>query len=184
MEIKIKYMAKDDWKRITDKEYTTEKVIENDIKGIASLLYIKDITNPLYKTIKQDFTVNIVNKNFYWLQIGPENENYWITAMYDNNKILIQYYIDITLKNIIKYDNDSYFYDLFLDVVVLPNNDIFLLDEDELNIALQENKINENQYKLAYNQAKKTISDFKNNKSYYDNLCNKYFNILQRKIYN
>lgn len=178
MEVKLKNMSRSSWKRITKRDYKTEKIMENGIKGIASLLHIKEIESPLVKSYEDGISVKIADRDFYWLQIGIENKNYWITAMYDNNKKLVQYYIDITLKNLINYDEESYFYDLFLDVVILPDNKVILLDEEELKQALKEEVINKTQYDLAYNMASKITSYIINNKSSFDDFCYRYFQTL------
>ena len=77
--------------------------------------------------------------------------------MFDDKKQLIQYYIDITEKNEIKNNGESYFLDLFLDIVILQNVDVLLLDEEELAKAIEEKNITIEQYDLAYNTVKKIM---------------------------
>lgn len=173
-------MSKNDWQRIIKKQYTYKKIETDKIKGIVSLLYIQEVKSPLLRTYSKNSYIKIVDKNYYWLQIGLEDKNYWITAMYDNNKKLIQYYIDISLENSINYDDDSFLYDLFLDIVLLPNNEMFLLDEDELQDALKEGIINQKQYDLAYKIANKIMKDLRNDRNKLDEFCNKYLKILCR----
>ena len=116
MQIKKKYMKKTNWKRVTEREYASSVIEEENIKGVASLLFIKKVESPSFKVYKNNIKIKIADEKFYWLQLAIENENYWVTAMYDNNKNIIQYYIDITEKNIIDVKDDSYFYDLFLQI--------------------------------------------------------------------
>lgn len=182
MEIQKKYMKKQNWKRVTEREYISNAIEEENIKGVASLLFIKKVEQPSVKEYKNNITVKIADKNFYWLQLGIENENYWITAMYDENRKLIQYYIDITEKNVIDSKDDSYFYDLFLDIVILNTGEIILLDEDELEEALKEKAINYEQYELAYNKAKNIIKFVSKEKDKLEYFCNKYFNQLLSQL--
>lgn len=180
MIIKKKYMNKENWKRLIDKKYVTMDIIENNkIIGVASLIHILNLTSPCYKNY-EDIPIKIADKNYYWLQIGLKSENYWITVMYDNNKEIIQYYIDITLKNFI--NENPGFYDIFLDIVKLNNGKIFILDEDEIMAALNEKLITKVEYDNAYKCVKmlKILLDKKDNKI--ELLCNKYFKLLQNKL--
>lgn len=170
-------MSKPNWKRILKKEYVSKNIIEASKQGSISLLHILELTEPSYKTYNNK-KIKIVDKDYYWLQIAIEDENYWITAMYDENKQCIQYYIDITLKNIIKKEEDSYFFDLFLDIVKLNTGEIVLLDEDELKEALKEKDITEDEYKLAYKVAEKVKTLLESDENYIENICKKYFDIL------
>ena len=92
--------------------------------------------------------------------------------MYDKDMKLIQYYIDITYKNIISDGNNSYFYDLFLDVVLINNTPI-LLDEDELEEAFRLNIINMDQVILANNTANLILKDLEVKSAMLDDFCAK-----------
>lgn len=181
VEIKKKYMSKKDWNRVVDREYIYQKIEEENVRGVVSLLHIKKVTSPSYKVYRDNITVKIADDNFYWLQIAIEKTNYWITVMYDDKKNIIQYYIDITKENIIKDNEDSYFYDLFLDIVLL-NDDVILLDEAEIRQALENKHINIEQYELAYNVTKEIMKSLEEKKYLLEEFSNKYFNILLNKI--
>lgn len=183
MEMKKKYINRKKWSRVLDSKFGFCKLNEKNITGVAGLLFIKQVKEPLIKKYKEDLELKIVDNNYYWLQIGIENSNYWITAMYDDKKNLIQYYIDITDRNIIK-NSDSYFIDLFLDVVITINEEGIILDEDELETALKQNVINKKQYEGAYLKAKEILENIQQKKKELDTICNKYFDILIKKIEN
>lgn len=183
MEMKKKYINRKKWSRVLDSKFGFCKLNEKNITGVAGLLFIKQVKEPLIKKYKEDLELKIVDNNNYWLQIGIENSNYWITAMYDDKKNLIQYYIDITDRNIIK-NSDSYFIDLFLDVVITINEEGIILDEDELEAALKQNVINKKQYEVAYLKAKEILENIQQKKKELDTICNKYFDILIKKIEN
>ena len=176
-------MSKENWNRVILKDYIYQNIEEKDIKGVVSLLYIKKVTTPSYKTYENEITIKIADDNFYWLQIAIEDKNYWITVMYDENKDIIQYYIDITEKNVLQDNGNSYFYDLFLDIVVLNDYDkLILLDEQELKQALLNKVINEEQYQLAYKITKEIMEALPDKRKLLENFSNKYFNILLNKM--
>ena len=102
--------------------------------------------------------------------------------MYNEKRECIQYYIDITEKNVIDGYENSYFYDIFLDIVLLPSGEIFLLDEDELKEALDNKIINKAQYDNAYSEANRIMKIISNDYSYIENICNNCFSNLLEKI--
>ena len=136
MEIEKKYISKKGWKRVIERTDAFENIEHKNLKGIASLISVKKVKEPGIK-IYNNNKIKIVDDGFFWLQIGFENKNYWITAMYNEKKEIVQYYIDITEKNVINDYENSCFYDIFLDIVLLPDGEIFLLDEDELKKAYE-----------------------------------------------
>lgn len=180
MEIKTKYMSRSSWTRIIEREYSIIDVDENNLKGKAGLLHMKNVREPLTKFYGSNH-ITIVDNGYYWLQIGLENKNYWITAMYDNNEKLIQYYIDITKKNHVNNDNPC-FDDLFIDVVILSNAEKFQLDIDELKQAFAEQVITKEEYDLAINEANYISTSILNNREEFDNFCYKYFNLCKGKF--
>ena len=180
MQIKQKSMSRSSWTRILDKEYVIMDITYNNSNGKIGLLYIKDVKEPLIKSYNNEKIV-IVDKGYYWLQIGLKDKNYWITAIYDNNKNLIQYYIDITRNNYIN-SNDPYFEDLFLDVVIFPNGNYITLDINELNQALSEKIITEQEFNMALDTANDVTKSILSNITDFDKLCFKYLNYLVNKI--
>ena len=71
---------------------------------------------------------------------------------------VIEWYFDISrrigIENGIPYEDD-----LYLDVVVKPNGEIFLLDEDELKEAYDRLEINETEYQEAKKIANELIKE-------------------------
>ena len=180
MEVEKHYMSRKSWKRVIDRKYVVDSFNENGLIGKASLIHIKKVTSPSIKNMNRNNVV-IANDNFFWLQIGLENKNYWITAMYDDNKRLIQYYIDITKRNHVSNEDDPYFEDLFLDVVFLED-EVIVLDEDELEIALLEKKITKDDYELAYNMLGKIQENTDEFKVFLDRICNRFFDYLIKNM--
>ena len=104
------------------------------------------------KTIKvkvQDKEYYIKNDNYIWYQVYPDNSNYALTIMYDENNELIEWYFDVSKKigveNGVPYEDD-----LYLDLVINSLGESTVLDEDELNDALNKKDITPDDYNLAY----------------------------------
>ena len=75
--------------------------------------------------------VCIRNSNYKWLEFYDYKAKIKLTAMYDENNEIIQWYFDIA-REIGKESEIPYEDDLYLDVVLTPEGEIILLDEQEL----------------------------------------------------
>lgn len=93
------------------------------------------------------WTMDTNGLNFY-----DYNSKIKLTAIYDENSQIVEWYFDIARK--IGKENDvPYEDDLYLDVVVTPTGEIILLDEDELQGAYNRLEVNKEEYDMAYNEA-------------------------------
>lgn len=147
--MKLKYADRADWHRVTDREYTYKFVDDPDFKGYITLISIYKVKEPL-SVIKKEKQITLVDEGYYWMQHFPLGANYCVTTMLNNEKEIIQWYFDISKCVGISEQGVPYWEDLYLDLVVYPNGDFFVLDEDELQEALDNNQIDENDYRLAY----------------------------------
>ena len=73
----------------------------------------------------------IMDNNYKWLEFYDYSSKVKLTAIYDENSEIIEWYFDIA-REIGKDNGIPYEDDLYLDVVVTPSGEIILLDEDEL----------------------------------------------------
>ncbi|WP_324295642.1 ribonuclease FAU-1 family protein [Rossellomorea vietnamensis] len=108
-----------------------------------------------------DKEVCIVDNGYMWLQHFPMEKNHSLTTMFDANGEIVQWYIDICLENGVE-DGVPWMDDLYLDIVVLPSGEFFLLDEDELEQAFKNGAISESMYGLAWKESRKIMSKLKN----------------------
>lgn len=148
MAVKVKYIDKRHWRRIIDREYTEVKVNNNKYKGIIGLVTMKKVREPLEVSVVGQNIV-VADDNYQWLQILPEKKRYSITVMLDDKGNPLEYYFDINIKNITQKGNARTI-DLCLDVLVLPNGEYELVDEDDLQRALDQGQITRKQYHEAY----------------------------------
>lgn len=121
--------------------------------------------------------LKVVDNGYYILEILPKNENYAIRVYFDNNKNIIEYYIDIT--NGCGVDDESkvpYYDDLYLDITI-TNGYIEVLDQDELENAFSNKLIDINTYNKAIRAKDNLLEEIKNNR-------NKYLNMNMKELLN
>ncbi len=162
-------MARDNWPRILEREYSHTPFCGDNISGEIALLHFTKVAKPLDVTLDNKI-IRIIDNGYYWLQIAPKNENWWITAAFDENKKPVQYYIDVTLKNVID-GAESYFFDLFLDVVFAPDGIPHLFDADELDEALARGIITPEQHKFSHSVADRLMSAFPERLNELESFC-------------
>ena len=109
----------------------------------------------------------IAGNQYTWIQYFIDEKNFAITAMLDDQKELVQYYIDVAKDYEIDERGLPYFDDLYLDVVLLPNGKIYVLDEDELEDAYKSGDVTKEEYELAWYTTKWIIAAIKNNEFYW-----------------
>lgn len=155
--LELKTMSRETWPRVrlatfccTDKQY-------GDFSCVAGLLTVHEVSAPLKKTVCGKDLV-LADKGYRWLQIAPADELWWLTVMIDPNNSIVQYYYDITDRNILD-GKHSRFYDLYLDVALLPDGNATILDTDELNAAFKDGIITNTQYEAATSTAKRLLQE-------------------------
>ena len=112
---------------------------------------------------------------FYVMEIISKNDNYALRIFFDDKKQVVEYYFDIIKScGIDEESKIPYFYDLYLDVTLLPNGKINVLDQNELDEALSSNDITKEEYDLAISIKDKIIEEIKNG-------TNKLLNINHQK---
>lgn len=113
-----------------------------------------------------------IDKNFKMLEYTPIDEKYNVRVFVNDKNEIFEYYIDITdgmeLRRGIPHYND-----LYLDIIYYNNIELMekisktkkqlrLIDGEELEDALKQSIITEQQYEQAYETANKIISEIEN----------------------
>ena len=158
MVIKTRRMARDNWNRVISREYRTAEFARGELHGVVGMLRFGRVREPL-KVAVGGRLVQIVGSGYYWLQIAPEGEHWWLTAMFDPSMRVLEYYFDVTLENTLD-GAESSFRDLFLDVVGAADGSPYLLDEEELDAALAEGVITPEEHALSHETAAKLLDAF------------------------
>lgn len=159
---------------ILKSKYKNTYIKNEEFIGNISLLQIENVKEEWYVDIEKRC---ILANRYYWLEIYPENKNCCITAIFNSNKEIVEWYIDIA-RNLGVQDDVPYEDDLYLDVVIVHDGRIHLLDEDELEQAYKQNIINQEEYELAYEKANKIIKMAKLNLEKLNNFSYKYLELL------
>lgn len=83
------------------------------------------------------------------MEVIPKNENYAMRVFFNNKKEILEYYFDVSLENgVDKEAGIPYYDDLFIDVTKTKDK-VEVLDEDELEEALDNNEISITDFELA-----------------------------------
>ena len=171
-----RYLHRNDWSRIIERDYLVAHIHENDFYGFISLIKMNEVQAPLIVDYSGK-KLCIVDHHYSWLQQLPLNENFAITTMFNKNGEIVQWYIDITYENGVE-KGEPYMVDLFLDIVVLPTGEVIEKDKDEIEEALQNNLITKAQYELAYETFHRVLNQIQEGTFKYFDLSLKHHNYL------
>jgi len=168
--LEIKTMRRENWKRILKRAYVYTPFQRDGLAGVAGLIHLERVSEPFVRSVLGKEIV-LASDGYYWLQIAPFSEHWWLTVMFDEQHRIVQYYFDITGENVINEDGGSFFYDLYLDVVHVPGTGTVLLDEDELCLALEEGKVDAAACEVARTTADEIMSGLKANEKRLEEFC-------------
>lgn len=101
----------------------------------------------------------LMDDGYYIVEVLPHNENYGMRVYFDNNKKILQFYFDISLKNgVDEESNIPYYDDLFTDITI-TDGVVSVLDEDELLNALNTGVISKSDFDLANSTKEKLLAE-------------------------
>ena len=148
--MRINYANRKNDGNLIEYDYLIKDSQNEAFKGKITLIKIDKVKN-VASVKRPNGNIDILEDNNYKIMtFFPEKENYSMTVFYDNNYNLLQWYFDIAENNG-DFENDiPYNKDMYLDIVVLSNGTNYVLDEDEIKQALENKKINRDQYDDAY----------------------------------
>ena len=182
MKLSVKTLDRSDWTRITKRKDAFSRIDRPEFSGEAYLIRIDELTAPLRKTYDDGSSVTIVDEGYHWLQLAPETGRWWLTVMFAPDLSVVQYYFDITAGSNLLGAADSFFTDLFLDVVMMPDGRIIVLDEDELEQALEEHIIDRVTYNTAKRDAEALIYALDGNAPALEKLCREVLLMLMSRL--
>ncbi|WP_138493458.1 DUF402 domain-containing protein [Paenibacillus pinistramenti] len=154
--MKRKFGDRANWRRVTQRRFASRYVEDPHFSGYITLYGIEALREPLWKTYGKH-TFRIADKGYSWLQYYPKDAHYIITAMFDDRNEIVEWYIDICKHQGVTDQGVPWFDDLYLDIVVLRNGEVFLLDQDELDDALGRRIITMRDYELATQTAREVL---------------------------
>jgi len=160
---------KDFIKTITSKIARTEPI---GPAGYAGLVQIQEIHYPCMLGEKGS-EICIADNGYSELTFLPDNENWQLTAIYDNNDTIVEWYFDITRKNAIDEKGNPYCDDLYLDAALMPDGQIMIFDGDELKNARDKGSISQQDFHMAHAVLKRLIDEKIMDVAYMEALCKK-----------
>ncbi len=174
--MKRKELGRFQWRRAIDRR-DAHKVWESKaFTGETSLIHVLKAEKPNIKKFLGKEPVTILDDGFFWMQVAVQGQHWWLTAMFDPQLRPTQYYFDITLENHLLGSEKSWFWDIYLDVVLMPDGRMELLDADELEEALCSGDITKEQYENAWIWAKKLMEELQGKQELIQNFCQEKLN--------
>ncbi|RYL93014.1 DUF402 domain-containing protein [Sporolactobacillus sp. THM7-4] len=168
--MKRKYSDRRGWRRIISSRISSRIFMWPSFHGEAVLLTFEEIKAPLSVTYGASRT-KTVDRNYSWLQVFPDPPSHLVlTAMFNDRKQLVQCYFDVTYREGRDPDGILWFDDLYLDIILFPNHDLYLVDEDELAEALDAGIINREMHELAWRTARRLMNFIKSDPDHFLNL--------------
>ena len=141
-------LSYDEWKCIRSKDLKGKHICSEWLTGYIGVIDIQKVSEQqIWKFHGEDIVV--CEKGIKWVSVLPENDWYCITAMLNEQKEILLWYIDMIAEQGVDEDGVPYFYDLYLDLVVYPDGTILVDDMDELEDALAKGDITKEQFQLA-----------------------------------
>lgn len=151
-------------KSIKEYDFKTEYIKNEIYDGYVSVSKIKKVEEDWFVPRDDETEVCILANNYTWIMLYPKNQKYAITAMYDENNQIIEWYFDM-VKNIGIENGIPYIDDLYLDLVITKDGETYILDENELQEALDNNDITKEDFDTAYETLKILLEKFDNGKN-------------------
>lgn len=124
-------------------------------------LKFKNIEKPLIVNNSRD-NICIRDNNYEWIEVYPENGKYAITIIFDDNNNLIEWYFDIS-KNIGIENGIPFEDDLYLDMIITPDGEEIVIDENELLEAKDSGDITQKDVDSAYQTLRELEEKYVNN---------------------
>lgn len=154
--MKRKRGNREGWSRIERQHFVQEYVEDQVFKGYVTLLMFEKVKQPLLAKYTPE-PITLVQDGSFMLQHFPENKHYCLTTFISPEHKIIQWYIDI-IDSIGMENGIVYMDDLYLDLIVFPDNTIVEKDIDEVEEALRCKDITLAQYEVAW----QTFNELKN----------------------
>jgi predicted RNA-binding protein associated with RNAse of E/G family len=150
-----KYGDRAGWARILASTFTVARVETPAFHGVASLYTMLRVRERLYKPVCGELTL-IADDGFRWLQLysaDPACQTYTVTAAFDSEKILAQWYIDVCAGHGVDRTGVPWHDDLYLDVIANGRGAVEVIDAADLEAAIAAAIVGDAEYQLAWREA-------------------------------
>jgi len=164
--MKRKFSDRANWRRILRRSYSCLALDGDDYRGLVTFYRIHELREPLWKEYNGR-RLCLANKGYLWMQHFPKGEHFVVTTMFDDKGRVVQWYIDICKNQGMTDQKVPWFDDLYLDIVVLPTGEVYLLDEDELEEAVKNGEVSKRDAEMARRTAERLLSMIRNGRFRY-----------------
>ncbi|MDF2531768.1 MAG: hypothetical protein K0R80_2597 [Clostridia bacterium] len=179
--MKRKYANRPNWKRVISRKMIMEKFDNHRFKGYAVLIHIEKVREALWVDLGGKKQC-VVDNGYSWLTLFPENQSYVVTAMFNNQNEIVQWYIDICKERGFTDKGIPWYDDLYLDIIISSDLHISLIDEDDLALALEQNIINQADFDFAYQEANKLLKQLRENELTILKYSEEIYSILSKRL--
>lgn len=156
------------------REATDTNITIKKLDDLNCYFTVKEINaiDENHEVIRNQTLGRKVDKNFKMLEYTPIDKDYNVRAFVNDKNEIFEYYLDVTDGMEVR-DGVPYYNDLFLDVIYYNDKELMkkvseskqelrIIDQEELQEALDENVITQEQYHKAYNVANQLMSEIQN----------------------
>ena len=177
--MKKRFIEPKNHKSIEEYNFIMKHIEIDSFKGYVGLIDIKKVKDEWYVPRDNGKQICILANNYKWLLFYPDSSDHAISAFFDENGEIIEWYIDVVKEMGIE-NGMPYMIDLYLDLIITSEGDIYVLDEEELKEALKSKDITKEDFDKAYLTLEKLLKKYDNgnNISYLKEISYKYFNEL------
>lgn len=163
------------------KSFSSLALDSDEFRGLVTFYRIHELREPLWKEYNGK-RLCVADRGYLWMQHFPRGEHFVVTTMFDDKGRVVQWYIDVCKTQGLTDQQVPWFDDLYLDVVVLPSGEVFLLDEDELEEAVAVGDVTGKEAALARKTAGKLLSSIKGGRFRYFTMSLKHRKTLLERM--
>lgn len=142
------------WTWIGETRYTQTRVETPDFHGTLALVEFITVEKPTFWG-----DLRVIDAGLCWLEYAEDGCDCFVSAMCDGKGGIYHWYIDIIDGLHTEPDGVGLFDDLYLDLEVYSDGSVRILDRDELDEALEDGDITEEQHKKALAALERTLGE-------------------------
>lgn len=156
IDLKIKYIDGEGWDWL-DTYSIDVKRVKGYMNGMLSVVYNATVKYKLTKTYEDSSKV-LFNDGFKCVTFLPDVGNWCVNAVYDENEKIVEWYFDVLKSKGLDLLGRHFYHDLYLDVVVQPDYRFIVIDCDELENALNDGIIDQDDFEMAYEVCRQIVN--------------------------
>ncbi len=156
-----------------------QKMLEIHESDFCGDVFLNDFTQVKNPTLLKN-GLCLIDANYKWLQFYDDDSKICLTAIYNEKNEIVEWYFDIA-REISKENGVPYEDDLYLDVVLKPNGETVLLDEDELKEAFERMEMTKKEFDEAYEIARNLMKRLQGNQDKVRDFTDKYLQKMLEK---